>query len=57
MALATASADGDPNVVPMQQCWWYDENTIVVGDFFMNRTKVNIRVETVFDIKISSLLH
>ena len=43
MALATASADGEPNVVPMQQCWWYDDNTMVVGDFFMDATKANVQ--------------
>lgn len=42
MALATATSQGDPNVAPMQQCWWYDENTLVIGDFFMKATKANI---------------
>ena len=43
MALATASKTGEPNVVPMQQCWWYDDSTLVVGDFFMKATKANIQ--------------
>jgi len=43
MALATASAKGNPNVAPMQQCWWYDEDTMVIGDFFMKQTKLNIQ--------------
>ncbi len=43
MALATATSDGDPNVVPMQQCWWYDEDTMVIGDFFMRRTRENVQ--------------
>ena len=43
MALATASIDGEPNVVPMQQCWWYNEDMMVIGDFFMNQTKTNIQ--------------
>lgn len=43
MALATASTDGEPNVVPMQQCWWYDDDTMVIGDLFMNKTKANIK--------------
>ncbi len=42
MALATASAEGEPNVAPMQQCWWYDDDTMVIGDFFMKQTKANI---------------
>ncbi len=42
MSLATASAAGEPNVAPMQQCWWYDDETIVIGDFFMKQTKANI---------------
>ena len=43
MALATASADGEPNVAPMQQCWWFDDETMVIGDFFMKQTKANIQ--------------
>ena len=43
MALATASADGEPNVVPMQQCWWYDDDTMVIGDFFMKQTRANVQ--------------
>lgn len=43
MALATASADGEPNVAPMQQCWWCDEDTMVIGDLFMKKTKANIQ--------------
>ncbi len=43
MALATASPEGEPNVVPMQQCWWFSEDTMVIGDFFMNKTKANIQ--------------
>ena len=43
MALATSSRGGDPNVVPMQQCWWYDDDTMLVGDFFMKATKANIQ--------------
>lgn len=42
MALATASADGEPNVAPMMQCWWFDDVTLVVGDFFMKQTRANI---------------
>ncbi len=41
-ALATASAGGEPNVAPMQQAWWADDRTLVVGDFFMCLTKANI---------------
>ena len=42
MALATVSADGEPNEAPMQQCWWYDDETMVIGDLFMKQTKANI---------------
>jgi predicted pyridoxine 5'-phosphate oxidase superfamily flavin-nucleotide-binding protein len=42
MALATASADGEPNVAPMQQCWWYTDDTMVIGDLFMKQTRANI---------------
>jgi len=43
IALATASANGEPNVVPEQQCFWFDDSTMVVGDFFMKMTKANIQ--------------
>jgi len=43
MALATCSKRGEPNVSPMQQCWWYNDNTLLVGDFFMKMTKSNIQ--------------
>jgi len=42
MALATSSSKGEPNVAPMQQCWWFDDETLVVGDFFMKKTMENI---------------
>lgn len=42
MALATATSGGEPNVAPMQQCWWFDENTLVIGDFFMKQTRDNV---------------
>lgn len=43
MALATVSKKGEPNVVPMQQCWWYQDSTMVIGDFFMKATKANVQ--------------
>lgn len=43
MALATCTPTGEPNVVPMQQCWWFDDHTMVIGDFFMKTTKANIQ--------------
>ena len=42
MAPATSSRQGESNVAPMQQCWWFDEETLVVGDFFMKKTMENI---------------
>jgi predicted pyridoxine 5'-phosphate oxidase superfamily flavin-nucleotide-binding protein len=42
MALATSTPHGDPNVAPMLQYWWYDEEILVIGDFFMKATKANI---------------
>jgi hypothetical protein len=42
MALATCSKDGEPNVAPMKQCWWYNDNTMVIGDLFMKATKMNV---------------
>lgn len=43
MALATASGKGEPNVAPMQQCWWFSDDVMVIGDFFMKQTKANIQ--------------
>jgi predicted pyridoxine 5'-phosphate oxidase superfamily flavin-nucleotide-binding protein len=43
MYLATVDEDGMPNVVPMLQYWWLDEDTMVVGDLFMKATKANVR--------------
>ena len=43
MALATSTRSGEPNVAPMGQCWWYSDNEMVIGDFFMKVTKINIQ--------------
>lgn len=43
MALATATAGGEPNVAPMQQCWWSADDTLIIGDFFMKQTRENIQ--------------
>ena len=43
MALATASTRAEPNMEPMQQCWWYNENTMVIGDLFTDMTKASIQ--------------
>jgi predicted pyridoxine 5'-phosphate oxidase superfamily flavin-nucleotide-binding protein len=43
MYLATVGEDGMPNVVPMLQYWWFDQDTMVVGDLFMKATKANIK--------------
>ena len=43
MALATCSQNGEPNVASMKHCWWYNDNTMVIGDLFMKTTKTNIR--------------
>jgi predicted pyridoxine 5'-phosphate oxidase superfamily flavin-nucleotide-binding protein len=42
VALATASADGTPNVAPMFWKVWHDETTLLVLDNFMRTTKANI---------------
>jgi len=41
--LATADADGVPNVAPMLQAWWADEKTLVVGDMLMKTTRANVQ--------------
>ncbi len=41
--LATADADGVPNVAPMLQAWWADEKTLLVGDMFMKTTRANVQ--------------
>ncbi|KPK75603.1 MAG: hypothetical protein AMJ79_10685 [Phycisphaerae bacterium SM23_30] len=42
IAFATCDQQGIPNVAPMLQYWWYNENTLVIGDFFMKMTRKNI---------------
>ena len=43
MYLATVDQDGVPNVVPMLQYWWFQEDTMVVGDLFMKATQANVQ--------------
>ena len=42
VALATAAADGTPNVAPMFWKVWYDETTLLVLDNYMRATKANV---------------
>jgi len=42
VALATAAADGTPNVAPMFWKVWHDEATLLVLDNFMHATKANV---------------
>ncbi len=41
--LATASADGDPNVVPVGSVFLIDPETIWIGNQFMNATIKNVK--------------
>ncbi len=41
--LATADAQGTPNVAPMLQAWWADETTLVIGDMLMKATRANVQ--------------
>ena len=43
IALATSSRQAVPNVVFMLQYWWFQEDTLVIGDVFMNATRRNIQ--------------
>jgi len=43
MPLATASADGEPNVVPVGALFVMDPETIWIGDQFMKATVNNLR--------------
>lgn len=42
IALATASKDAVPNVAYMMRYWWYEPDTLVIGDSFMIATKNNV---------------
>ncbi len=42
--LATVDEKCTPNVVPMLQYWWLNEDTMVIGDLFMKATKANIKI-------------
>jgi uncharacterized protein len=41
--MATADAAGNPNVAPMMQLVWTGENTLLIGDLFMNATAANVQ--------------
>lgn len=41
--IATADASGTPNVAPMRQVWWIDEQSLVIGDMFMKATAANVQ--------------
>ena len=43
IALATSSKQAVPNVVFMLQYWWFQKDTLVIGDVFMNATRRNIQ--------------
>lgn len=43
VALATSSREAIPNVVFMLQYWWFQQDTLVIGDIFMNATRRNIQ--------------
>lgn len=43
IALATSSKDAIPNVVYMLQYWWFQPDTLVIGDIFMNATRRNVQ--------------
>lgn len=40
--MATADASGKPNVVLVGMWWWVDEETMVVVDNYLNKTRRNI---------------
>lgn len=41
--MATADAEGTPNVAPMLQCWWSGETNLVIGDMLMKATAANVQ--------------
>jgi hypothetical protein len=43
IALATCSKEAIPNVAYMYQYWWFQPDTLVIGDLFMNATRRNIQ--------------
>ena len=43
IALATSSKEAIPNVVFMLQYWWFQQDTLVIGDVFMNATHRNVQ--------------
>ncbi|MEO0098795.1 MAG: pyridoxamine 5'-phosphate oxidase family protein [candidate division WOR-3 bacterium] len=42
IAFATVDKEGMPNVVPMLQYWWLAEDTLVIADFLMKKSKENV---------------
>jgi len=43
ISLATVDRDGNPNVAPMLQYWWFSGDTMVIADLFMRATSANVR--------------
>lgn len=41
--VATASKNGEPNVVPIKTVWLMDDETIWIGDNFMKKTLANLQ--------------
>ncbi|WP_342676155.1 pyridoxamine 5'-phosphate oxidase family protein [Methanofollis sp. UBA420] len=41
--LATASKDGEPNVVPMKSVWLVDDETVWIADNYMEKTLANLQ--------------
>jgi predicted pyridoxine 5'-phosphate oxidase superfamily flavin-nucleotide-binding protein len=42
-SVATASKAGEPNVAPMKTVWLIDDETIWIGDNYMNKTLANLK--------------
>jgi len=43
ISLATVDREGNPNAAPMQQYWWFSEDTMAIADLFMLATSANVR--------------
>lgn len=42
IAFATCDREGWPNVVPILQHWWLDEDLMVIGDLLLKKSRENV---------------
>lgn len=50
IALGTLSKDNEPNVVPINNLWLKDKETILIGDVYFKKTRKNLKEKNIVSI-------